>query len=45
MHQNDLKKNINLRQKNKKKLNFFKNIFKMQKQTWHKYPVSFPKTE
>jgi len=35
-HQNDLKtlKNINLKlKKNKKILNFFKNIFKMQKQT------------
>jgi hypothetical protein len=33
VHQNDLKtpKNINLKKKNKKKLNFFKNTFKTQK--------------
>jgi putative cell wall-binding protein len=35
VHQNDLKtqKKNNLKQKNKKNLNFFKNIFKTQKQT------------
>jgi beta-glucosidase/6-phospho-beta-glucosidase/beta-galactosidase len=43
VHQNDLKtqKKNNLKQKNKKNLNFFKNIFKTQKQTGTRTLVTF----